>query len=75
MIELTSESWFTITGRGRCAVVALEQLDGQAMQIGDRVTIDGTEYFVVHFGVLRRADPGQLRIGIMVREVTLGNRS
>lgn len=72
MIELTSESWFTITGRGRCALVDPEQLGNQTMQIGDRVRIDGTEYIVEHYDVPRMADPNaRLRLGIMVREATL----
>ena len=74
MIEFTAESWFTITGRGRCAVVDLEQLGDQTFQIGDRIRIDGTEYIVVNWDVPRRADPNaEMRLAIMVREAPHGN--
>ncbi|MCV7068675.1 hypothetical protein H7H51_28515 [Mycolicibacterium farcinogenes] len=74
MIELTAESWFTITGRGRCAVVDLGQLGNQTLRIGDRVSIDGAEYLVEHCDVIRRADPdAEVRWGIVVRKIPPGN--
>ncbi|MET0704044.1 MAG: hypothetical protein ABWY93_30730 [Mycobacterium sp.] len=70
MIELSAQEWFTLTGRGRVAVVDATQLDGALLSIGDRVRIDGVLYVVEDLGGMRVVNDLRPLIGIRVREST-----
>jgi len=71
MIEFTSEEWFTITGRGRCALIDFDQLGDNFIRPGDQVMIDGAEYTIeeINYVDSNVAGPNpKSQFGILVRD-------
>ena len=71
MIELRAADWWKIPGLGKCAAINPVELGNDVIHVGDKVSIDGSQFVVLGIEQSRTlAHPPKLAgLALRVREV------